>query len=339
MALSCLSNLVGVRGCGTDTYLRYVNDLTGINVPDFDKAISVEKQSASAALQDLITIAKEEVIQEVNTHLSGKYQIKSLIENGTVGYYYDNKELQDAQAGVLVGYEVRVDQVPYLSFYLSSLKLFINYTGNVSVVVYDLTQGKLLDTIIVTAVAGEIVTVNVDKEYFTNKQRMRLFVGYLSTHQSYKTSYTSPYTADGEDCNTCSGKGYSESYIYFRAAQISNSSAKIAENLSSNTTSGGAGLSLNYSLQCSFGEHLCNVKNLLSLPVLYKAGQFIMRELKHSRRLTGVVTVYGNNHDELMKEYEASYNKHMANLLLNSNIPNSICFSCTPKVKSVVNLP
>jgi len=339
VALSCLTNLVGVRGCGAGTYLRYVNDLTGINVPDFDKAISVEKQSASAALQDLIEVAKDEIIQEFNTHLAGKYQLKSFVESGTVGYYYDNKELQSIQSGVLTGYEVRIDQIPYLSFYLSSVKLFVNYSGTVNVLVYDLIQGKLLDTIEVTAVAGEIVSVNVDKEYFTSKQRLRLFIGYLSEHQSYKTSYTNPYSLEAENCNTCSGKGYSDSYIYFRAAQISNSASKIAENLSSNTTSGGAGLSLNYSLQCSFGEYLCSVRNLLSMPVWYKAGQLIMRELKHSRRLTGVVTVYGNNHDELMKEYEANYNKHMSNLLLNSNIPNSICFSCTPKVKSVVNLP
>lgn len=338
MALSCFENLVGVRGCGSTTSLRYVNELTGINVPDFDKAISVEKQSASAALSDLITLAKEEVVQDINVALSGKYQLKTFIQNGTVGYYKDNKVIKPSQAGKLVGYEIRIDQIPYLSLYLSSIRLFVNTTADVPVYVYDLIQGKLLDTITVSAIAGEIVDVTVDKEYFTHKQRLRLFIGYAAEFDCYDTDYSN-VNSGGDNCNTCSGLGYSQSYIYFRGAKIDGIAVKTAENVSSNTTSGTGGLSLNYSLQCSFGEYLCNIRNLIAFPVLYKAGQLILRELKHSRRLTGVVTIYGASHDELMKEYEKNYLEKMGNLLLNANIPESACFGCKPSVKTAVVMP
>lgn len=336
--LSCLENLVGVRGSGT-TAIRYVNELTGINVPDFDKAINTEKQSASAALLDLISLAADELVQDINLRLQDKYQIKTFVEDGAVGYYYDNKVLKDAQSGYLTGYEIRIDSVPYLAFYLSSIRLFVNTTGNVEVKIYDLTQGKLLDTITVAAIAGEIVDVQVDKTYYTHKQRLRLFVGYESTFQSYHTAYASPYNGGAERCDTCVTGNFTDSYINFRAAKIGAASAKTAENISGNSVSGAAGLSLNYSLQCSFAEHLCNVRNLLALPLMYKAGYLVMRELKHSKRLTGVVTAYGASHDELMNHYAAEYDSKMNNLITNARIPESICFGCKPVTKTRTALP
>lgn len=338
--MGCLDNLVGVRGCGSSARDFYVNDLTGISIPDFDKAISPEHTNASAALSDIVTFATRYVENNINVHLGTKYQLKSFIENDTLGYYYQNKEEIAAQATYLTGYEVRIDSVPYLKLFIQGLRLFVNNSGSVPVYIYDLTLGKLLDTVTVTSVAGEIVSVDdLDLEYLTKKQRLHLFIGYTSTFTSYKTSYISPYApmSVNEECdNVCSGK-YRNQFIYFRSAKILSASAKIAQNLEGNEY--GSGLSLNYSLQCSFTEVLCNARNMVAMPVLYKAGELIMKELKHSKRLTPVVTVYAKNHDELMKDYQAEYSKQMEELLLNMNMPDSVCFSCTPSVKTRVSFP
>lgn len=81
------------------------------------------------------------------------------------------------------------------------------------------------------------------------------------------------------------------------------------------------------------------MRNQLALSILYKAGSLVMKELKHSRRLTGVVTVYNKNHDELMREYEQEYEQRMAQVLQNMEMPDSICFRCTPRVKTTPKLP
>ncbi len=336
---NCLQGLVGVRGCGSSTSEFNVNDLTGINIPDFDKAISVEKKTAYAALADIVSFATKEVVQEARTFLSANYELKSFVENDVVGYYYDNKVEVATQTGYLVGYEVRVDNVAYLDYFLHGLRLFVKNTGDVPVYVYDLIQGKLLDTITISAVSGEISSVTCDKTYSTNKQRLRLFIGYESTFESYQTAYLNPHYAMGrnERCEDVTCGTYYNNYVYFRACKIATGSAKVAENLEENTYCGG--LSLNYSLQCSFTEYLCNVRNLLALPILYKAGEKIMREMKHSRRLTGVVTVYSANHDELMNDYKAEYSDKMQGVLQNMKMPESICFSCNPVVKTKVSLP
>lgn len=340
--MSCLNDLIGVKGCGSTPHSFYINDLTGINIADFDKAISPEMKTGKEALEKIITFSTKLVESEINTILGDRYQLKSLIDNDVVGYYYEDKLLMPAQPGVLCGYEVRIDQTPYLNFFLQEIKLFCNFSGQVPVQIWDLIQGKLLDTINVTAVAGEIVSVTgIDKIYATSKQRLRLFIGYDSQFQSYNTSYSSPYGATGayDNCNSCNGSPYKNGYIYFRSGQVNVSDPKTRSFINSNNTSGGAGLSISYSLQCSFTEHLCNMRNKIALPILYKAGSLVMKELKHSRRLTGVVTIYTKNHDELMAEYETEYEKQMNLVLANMQMPESVCFHCTPRVSSKVILP
>lgn len=340
--MSCLDNLIGVKGCGSQPHSFYINQLTGINIPDFDKALSPEMQTAKDALGNILHFATSVVEQDVNTALGGRYQLKTVIDNDIVGYYYEDKVLMPSQPGVLTGYEIRIDQLPYLTYFLEEIKLFANYTGTVPVYVYDLIQGQLLDTINMAAVAGEIVTAgNLDKKYPTKKQRLRLFIGYDSQFEAYNTSYLNPYGAIGgyDNCNTCMGAPYKNAYIYFRSAQVNVGDPKTRSFIQSNNTSGGAGLSLSYSLQCSFTEHLCNMRNQLALSILYKAGSLVMKELKHSRRLTGVVTVYNKNHDELMREYEQEYEQRMAQVLQNMEMPDSICFRCTPRVKTTPKLP
>jgi hypothetical protein len=105
--MSCLDNLVGVRGCGSTVKDFYVNDLTGINIPDFDKAISLEHTNASAALQDIVSFACKYVDRNVSNAFGTKYQLKSFIENNVLGYYYEDKELIAAQATYLTGYEIK----------------------------------------------------------------------------------------------------------------------------------------------------------------------------------------------------------------------------------------
>jgi hypothetical protein len=298
--------------------------------------------TAKVALEDIIRFATNLVEEEIGLALGGKYQLKTVIDNDTVGYYYEDKILKPAQPGVLTGYEIRIDQFPHLAFFLQEIKLFADHTGTVPVFVYDLIQGKLLDTINIDAGAGEIVSVTgLDKIYPTGKQRLRLFIGYDSQFQAYNTSYASPYgpATIADHCNTCNGSPYKNQYIYFNSASINAADPNVRSFVKSNDVSGGAGLSLGYSLQCSFTEHLCNMRNKLALPILYKAGSLVMKELKHSRRLTGVVTLYNKNHDELMQEYEKEYQERMALLLQNMEMPESVCFSCTPRVKTNVSLP
>lgn len=336
--MGCLDNIVGVKGCGETPTGVYVQQLSGITISNFDKAISTEHAAALPALQERVSFATLTVLNEIRQQLETKYTLKSFIENGTLGYYKDDKVIDAAQAGYLTGYQVKIEQTPYLSFYISTLSLFANTTGNVSVLIYDLTQGIILDTITVAAVAGRIVTVSVGKSYPTNKQKLNLFIGYASTFDSYQTTYYNnglDWGGCGEWCNTCFGDG--NRFIQFRPAKILAAGQILNGNIASNTY--GAGLSFGYSLQCSFDEYLCNIKNQIAFPVLYKAGQLILEEMRYSTRLTGIVTNFRADNGELAQKYEMKFNQLMTDLMQSMSLNDSICFSCNAEIKTRVVLP
>lgn len=333
MPLDCLNGLVNVKGCGSNPTSSFIQQLPGISIPDIDVSINTDHVNAKAFLEEQILFAQEIIIQDVYQHLALKHSLKSFIENDTVGEYYELKTSVAAQAGYLTGIRLRIDSTPYLKLFINQIRLFVNTTGNVPVYIYDLQQGKLLDTITVAAIAGEIVTTDVNKEYFTQKQRMNLFIGYLSSFESYKSNVTN--AAGGDDCTGCCS--YSNGNISFFGSKILNASAKTTDNIEANP--GTAGISLSYSLSCSFEEHLCNIRNLLQLPLKYKAGELIMQQLKVSKRPNPLVTAYKNDNDDLMGFYNGKYETLMKNLLRNMRMPTSVCFECSPQSKSVVVLP
>lgn len=339
--MSCLSGSIGIRGCGQSSASLYINDLTGINVPDFDKVVNVEHKNGIAALQTIIETAESLVLLDINNYLKGKFELRSIIDNDTVGYFYDNKELISAATGSYIGYEVRVDKVPYVDFYLSQIRLFVNNTGTVNVKVWDLIQGKVIKTVAVSAVAGEIVTVdNVDLCVKSQKQRIHLFIGYESTFQSYRTSYVSPYAASPgyESCGKLCGYGYGVGdQIYVSQRTMPTSATPVYNSLVGSDTPGG--LSIGYSLQCSFDNVICNARNQFDQAIWYKCGELIMQEMKHSKRLNGVVTCYKDSHDELMKFYRNEHIQKMADALLTMRMPESICWQCTPPVRTRTQLP
>ncbi len=331
--MGCLSNLVGVKGCGQSPTGLYVQELPGVTIATMDSAISNEHKAATPALLEMIESATKQVIDEVRLRASAKYELNSFIDNNVIGYYYEDKQLRAAQSGYLTGYQIKIDQTPYLTLFINQLRLFVNHTGNVDILVYDLIQGKLLDTIPVAAVAGEIVTVDVNKEYSTHKQRLNLFIGYASTFESYAASYGSIYTG-ADCCNVCFG---GSAYINFKNVRIAQAGVKT--NQYCEGIDHGSGISLNYSLQCSIDEVLCGIRNILARAVLYKAGQRIMMELKHSKRLTSIVTNFRADHAELMDYYEAEYEKSIASVFNNMVLKDSLCYSCKRKVRTEVRLP
>ncbi|HWB63522.1 MAG TPA: hypothetical protein VG603_08450 [Chitinophagales bacterium] len=338
MTLDCLKDVVGVRDCGagqpdtqTGHSLVYLQSLPGISVTDFDKAINNESRNALSRIDELLGLAIQEVSLDVQNALQGKYELRTFIENDVIGFFQDDKVLMPAQTGSLTGLEIRMNLTPYLKLFIRQVKLFCNYTGSVDVKIYDLVQGKLLDTVTIDAVAGQVAVVPVDLEYMNDRQRLHLFIGYESAFDSYKT-LLSTFTDDGGITSS-----YTNSWMFFRGAKLGNSVPKLRENLYGN--SGTAGLSISYSLQCSFDEHLCNIKKLLAMPILYKAGALIMKEMKYSKRLNGVITCYAQDHLELMNSYNEEYNLRMAQLFQNMNMPASSCFSCASMVEARSVLP
>lgn len=323
--MECLDGLIGIRGkCSTDSpdSLLYINDLPGLSIKDVDASLNSESASAVELIEQKIQEAGELVITRLQTLLLPKFKGDSLISNGVVGFVKDNQETIETATGYLVGKHIEISEGAYKELFISKVGIHAVATGNVSVVVWDLVQNKLLDTMVVTCVAGEVSYLDVFKTYRGQGQRISLFIGYAYT-ASYKT------TLSLNNCTSCTGQVYSNPHITFANRKILSSDTKIKENL----TSGEDGLIIQYSVNCTFTPFVCSIKHLMAPAIRWKAGELLAMEMVYSKRNNSYITIYAEDNAELLKAYSVSFETEINNIFQNMRLPNNECYYCNKKVK------
>lgn len=337
--MACLDNIVGIKGACSDTASDsglYLDDVN-VTLRELESYVTADYPNASELALGKIKFAARTVEQQVHSYFQGKYITRTVIEGTRIGFEQLNKEQVSGVAGEMRGIDMEYyGEDSYLDFFLSELSLFVNYTGDVAVQVYDLIQGKLLDTITVAAVAGERVTVYPQKKYENNRRRIRIGIFYDTEGvTSYKT--TTSLTA----CKACEF-GRHERFagnLWARAGKISTGGAFIPENV--NGAADTAGLSIVYNLTCNNRSWLCSVGNVLGLPILYRSAADLMAfALDYSDRQNSRSTLDFERLERRRQRYEEMYTDAMRSVLPNMSLPNdSRCFACYDYVRSSIILP
>jgi len=328
--IECFSNLVGIRtDCGDQVVSDsgyYLQDLPFINLKVADSIVTTQ-DSGYALMQEKLNIAGNYLVSDVRTRMLPYFKNRSIIDNQILGYQMDNMPVIPAETK-LKGIQIKIIEYPFLSVYLSSLSLFVGITGDIDVKIYDLTQSKLLDTITVSAIQDEIVTLNIHKEYQTNGQVLNLFICYDATDiPSYNTTVFNQVYGGARGCRGCgTRKNIANEYVYAYSKEIPLITQVIQSNLQQSGDTGG--LSITYSLSCSLDRWICQNRNAFSFALLQRAGVEILRELAMSSRVNSIVTLQKDAAAALQVDLMDDYNTAMDNALKNVNIPNDICFSC-----------
>ncbi len=330
---NCFTNIIGINKLCTPVVPEsglYVQDLPGITLDVANAATDEETQSGIALINEKIEFAKNAIIKDAIDFLLPKVKTGSLIESDTIGVYKESLDKVALEAGYLTGKKVKIQNYPYLEFYIESLSVKLDAVVTDTIYIYDLLSNTVLDSFAFTSVSGVPVEVFVKKSYKTNGQKLSLFIGYPS---SLAGSYITNLHLTG--CNGCSG-GYSNRYASFNDVKILSASQKIEANLVSANTNG---LSINYSLSCSVESFICKMAKLFAWAILHKTGAELMRELQFSRRLNSIVIIDKKDHIALREEFDAEYAKSMQRILENIRIPNDACFECNQRVKTIVRIP
>lgn len=332
--MNCFDDLIGIhRSCNevAPSSGLYIQDLPGITLSVANSATDGETISGLKMIQSRITHAQNAIVAHARNQLSD-IKLNSIIQNDTIGHYKENLITVPLELGKLKGITVKVNQYPYLEFFLSRVWLKLSTSTATNVLIYDLMTGVLLDTLPITTVANVPTAIIINKGYFTNKQRLNLFIcinsGESNTYESnlYKSN-----------CSDCNGSDYSNKYISISGGKINTASQKIDSNIETNK--GTNGLSLEYSLNCSIESFICNMGNILAWSLLHKVGSEIMKELISSRRLNSVINIDRGTNESLRDEYEAEYMASMTGIMSNLKLPNDICFKCNQNIRRVIAIP
>jgi hypothetical protein len=306
--------------------------------PDFLSNIITKPYASVQSLFDAKkSLAISTITNQLHSHFLPQYKSGSVIDNFRVGTYNENKvavAATDAYKGILF---TLTPNNSYLDFFLAEISLFVNYTGNVTVNVFDLIQDKVLEQHIVPCVAGEISTIYPQVKYPSARRQLQLYIAYDTTGiPSYKT------TVSRSSCSTCKPQGVvrnSYEEIYSKALPLADDA--IRANLTGVTDTGG--LSVVHSLQCNHTDWLCSISNLIALPVLYKTASLILEySLLESpnARVNASVTLNADLIKQRLDVAEYKYNESMQNIISNIHPPtDEHCFTCRSKVRHAIVLP
>lgn len=331
--MNCFNNLVGIRTeCESqqpsDSNL-YIQDLPLISIK-LANSINTEHDNGIELLEQKRNLAIHSMLADVRAKLAPKFEQGSVLQNTTLGVYQDNKPLNNGVADFYKGYRIQTYASGNYTIFISSISIFTDHTGEIPLQVIDLTQGRVIDTIIINGIANEIVTVDVFKEYKTNNQYLNLFIGYNSTDIN---SY-SALLYQNATCGSCrpATHSFKNDVVLANAMGLPVNGPLVQSGLVG--LGEGGGLSITFSVNCSMDKWLCQIRNNFSLALLYKWGVEIIKEMKVTSRFNSLVTLKMDARDALLEDFELEYGKAMTDILNNLRLPNDKCFRCNSEVRT-----
>lgn len=328
--MGCFDNIIAIRGNCTDTVPTsgFYLDNIDLHRNEIEKFIQNPYNDVDSFVADKTAFAINTVSNTIYTQYQERYLSNTIINSERIGFAQDNLQLKTG-ANALRGIEVELcNYTSSVDFYMNELSLFIDVSGATNVFVYDLLQNKLLDTISVTAVAGEVVTVYPQKTYKSNRKKLHLFIGYDST--GINSYYTTEYKTG---CTTCKNSNSSR-WLNINGAQVLAASQKISSNLTS--VGHTSGLSVNYSLTCNHEDWICVNSRSLALPILYRTAADIMHyAINTSERFNSRTNVDIEELKSKRDYYEANYNKQLESVSSRMLLPNDrVCFYCNDRMRT-----
>jgi len=343
--ISCLDNLVDIVGnCGSTrtSGVMYLDDI-GLSLQDVTDGNDIAENGA-ALVNNKISFAQQIIKNHVQTHFNGQLTRQTVLSNGVVGYYQENRVEESHTAENYGGIFLEINKYPSLEVYISSVNLLTVDAETFDLKIFDVMTGAELFSQSVTTNAGTITEVVIDQNFKTNGQRTQLFVAYPQQNVTNLRSFISQ-----KGCGTCLfGVNY-DGYMYRHGATIGVNDRLTKGNLS--LTGATQGMSINYSLNCSLDNFVCSIRERLQYALLYLVGSKLMEEILFSKNQNSTTIIFRGDARELMAKYEAEYNMTMfgafnddgkkikRGLLDQIALPNDICFKCKKTVKRKVIIP
>lgn len=301
-----------------------------------EKFLDAPHDTVSDLFNERYSMAVNEVKTDVYTHFQGSYITRSIIDSKRIGLFDEHRAASAAIASTYKGVEVRMNQsASSMKFVLSGLTFYSDHSGNIDVKVYNTISGELLDTITVAAVADEMITVDVLKEYSSNLEPLYLGFVYDSTGIAAFKS-----TVGLTGCSSCSNTAYHSVNAWLQTRAINNSTGSdvVQDNITGTSDTGG--LSIVYSVECDHENWMCNQKSILSRPILYKTAEMLMEYALYGSDRFNDHNTRKQDYIDRQLMYKEKYDELMVSVLNNMVLPtNDPCLQCKRTNRMITSLP
>ena len=155
--MACLTDLIGIRSECTDTTPTvglYIDDL--VTVAEMEKFIDAPFETVKSLFDNRLEMATNEVRMDVYNAFTNQYITRSIIDSKRIGQYDSRNAASSAILNTYKGIEIQIDNSKSaIKLVLAGLTFYGDHTGAIDVKVFNTLTGEHLDTIAVSAVAGQ----------------------------------------------------------------------------------------------------------------------------------------------------------------------------------------
>jgi len=329
MDTTCLEQLVGLDDCttGHEFSLNQIG-FSPLQIEDF---LDDSYQNVGDMVTAMRKVAARQIVSDSLGALPTGVKVNGTIETNTAGIYQDNKQIR--QGGQFRGIRIEsTNSGEFVSVTINRISLLVNFTGNVNVLIKNLTDGTNYGTVTVAAIAGELIQVPCEIKCYSRAQNIRIAVIYDATGID---SYSCTIANNG--CSTCGGVNqYSSRYVSI--VGITANSPFLRNNTSTAQHTGG--LAIEYSINCAPEAWLCNIRHLLGTSMLYGTAVAILEYgMNSGSQFSHQKTVNAQGNETRYERAQFQYQEHLKRAMTAAKYPLGVCFECRQNIGVINRLP
>ena len=335
--ITCLQKLVSVNGqCNGSTTPFSILELPGFTQDMIDAAVQKDKTGLEV-INEAIILAQHGIKQTISTEIQPRFKSMSLDFFDSIGQYED--DTIPLEVGFYRGIYVRITKRSYLGFLLNTVRLLFKEDVTDSIDVIDLRTGEILEIIPFTALANQVLTVDIALSFPTRSLDMDLFIG---IDGGLADMADTTLHANQFNSGCCGSYGYGCKNAY---TSITTNKLPIAGPFTRNSLVGindTGGMSIDYGIKCEIEGLMCGAGEMLGYPLWYLAGAAAVDAIKKAMNYTDTQTIHMDTLDAMHAEWKEEGNEKLKTLLISMGgrrISDGLCFECNQITRRVVRTP
>jgi hypothetical protein len=291
-----------------------------------------EEETVAVMVDRTLALAANVVRNDVVTFYADRIIPRSFVDGRGFGIPAEDGAIQTYAGGERGGIVVELGEAGSNQILtLSDVQLLLDFSGPVNITIHDLSTSQVVDTVTIDAVSG-IPSGGVRFRLPARRRRTSYFIS-TDAPSAYKTDLD--YDAA---CMSCNHHGVMIHGVNVWGARLPAATAVRRPNL--RAVSHTSGILATVTVECDHAALLCEVRERIALPMLYKVGQLITDRAIHAFDRLNSQTMSKDalreRYDKLGQEYAAA----MQNVLSKMPLPNDpTCFICHQRTRTVTAIP
>jgi hypothetical protein len=327
--MNCLSNYIGLRGCGNTTSLSglYINDLPGISLKQI-VSLTNEEEATYLDMWNMIQRRSESRFSlDVREAMTKHYKLNSLMQGINLGNIIDGTIPAPAEK---IGFTLELIESsdyeyvpsPFASIHIQQLNFYANGNANSQVFsINDISTGASLWSKSVNLVNGwNTIEVNQTFHNNYNVNSWRIGAFYLVTgdlgnpvSMDVPLEHSIPNCCDIRIRGAYSDDGFSDPTLTY--------------------TSNTYGLSAIFSVVCNWDALVCQNKSIFSRAYWYLLGIEMLTEQLYSSKINQYTTTNLQRAKELREEYQVEYMKSLEQISGGFKLSCDCCIECNEPIQ------